>query len=35
VIPDDTGEIVQKVLPGSSAVDASTLYVVELPTPLF
>jgi hypothetical protein len=35
VIPDETGEIVQKVLPGGTAVDASTLYVVELPTPLF
>ncbi|TJY64999.1 esterase-like activity of phytase family protein [Sinimarinibacterium sp. CAU 1509] len=35
VIPDESGEIVQKVLPGSNAVDASTLYVVELTTPLF
>ncbi len=35
VIPNDSGEIVQKVLPGGTAVDTSTLHVVELAAPLY
>lgn len=35
VIPDESGEIVQKILPGTDQVDGGTLYVVELPTPLY